>query len=403
MLRVLTPGLGAVSSTFMAGVVLARKGLARPIGALSEYAELDGVPMRQLVTPLDDIKFGAWDPYDETAYDVAKRSGVLTDEHLAAIKDELVDVRPKSAVFYETWVRALAGAPNVKTGDNYMELVEQITEDIESFRSNGERLVMVWCGSTEAYHHPTGVHQDLADFELALKNNDPSIAHSQIYGSAAIRAGVPFANGAPNITVDVPALEQMADIYGVPIAGKDFKPGQTLMKTIVAPGLRSRRLGIRGWFSTNILGNRDGLVLDHPSNFKSKEITKLGVLDSLLNPSDNPELYGDISHEVRINYYPPAGDNKEGWDNIDLFGWLDYPMQIKVNFLCRDSILAAPIVLDLARFMDMAKQAGNSGIQEWLGYYFKSPHPVAGEPVEHDLFEQEDRLFGELRRLMRAR
>ncbi len=398
-LRILTPGLGAVSSTLMAGVMLARRGLGRPIGALTEYGELDGQPINDLVVALDDISFGAWDPFNETAYDVAKRSGVLTPEHLAAVADDLREISPKSAVFDETWVQALAGAPNTKTGDSYMDLVEQITDDIESYRRDGERLVMVWCGSTEAYHHPTPVHQSLTEFELGLKNSDSAIAPSQIYAYAAIRAGVPFANGAPNVTVDVPALEQMAEQYGVPIAGKDFKTGQTLLKTVIAPGLKSRRLGIRGWFSTNILGNRDGLVLDHPDNFRSKEITKLGVLDALLEPAKNPDLYGDLSHEVRINYYPPAGDNKEGWDNIDLVGWLDYPMQIKVNFLCRDSILAAPIVLDLARFLDMAKTAGNKGVQNWLGYYFKSPHPVEGEPTEHDLFVQERILLDEIRRM----
>lgn len=398
-LRILTPGLGAVSSTLMAGVMLARRGLGRPIGALTEYGELDGGSINERVTPLDDISFGAWDPYHESAYDVARRSSVLTPEHLEAVGDELRAIQPKPAVFDETWVKALAGAPNTKSGDTHMDLVEQIIEDIEGFRSNGERLVMVWCASTEAYLHPTAVHQTLGGFELGLKKNDPAISPSQIYAYAAIKAGVPFANGAPNLTVDIPALEQMAEVYGVPIAGKDFKTGQTLIKTVIGPGLRSRRLGIRGWFSTNILGNRDGLVLDHPDNFRSKEATKLGVLDALLDPDANPDLYGDLSHQVRINYYPPAGDNKEGWDNIDLFGWLDYPMQLKVNFLCRDSILAAPIVLDLARFLDLAKAAGNSGIQRWLGYYFKSPHPIEGEAVEHDLFVQEGVLLDELRRL----
>ncbi|NNL48436.1 MAG: inositol-3-phosphate synthase [Acidimicrobiia bacterium] len=398
-LRILTPGLGAVSTTLMAGVMLARKGLARPIGALSEYGDLDGKPINDLLAPLDQISFGAWDPYDESAYEVAERSGVLSAEHLAAVADELMEIVPKSAVFDPTWVQALSGAPHVKTGDSHMDLVEQIIEDIESYRADGERLVMVWCGSTEAYHHPTAVHQSLTDFELGLKNNDSAIAPSQLYGYAAIRAGVPFANGAPNVTVDIPALEQMAEQYGVPIAGKDFKTGQTLMKTVIAPGLKARRLGVRGWFSTNILGNRDGLVLDHPDNFRSKEITKLGVLDSLLKPEEHPDLYGDLSHEVRINYYPPAGDNKEGWDNIDIVGWMDYPMQIKVNFLCRDSILAAPIVLDLARFLDLAGSAGNSGIQDWLGFYFKSPHPVEGRSVEHDLFVQERVLMDEIRAL----
>ena len=281
-----------------------------------------------------------------------------------------------------------------------MELADQLIADIEAFRAAGERLVMISCMSTEAYLEPTDVHADLASFERGLKNNDPAISPSQVYAYAAIRAGVPYANGAPSLSVDIPALVEMAEMHGVPIAGKDFKTGQTLMKTILAPGLKSRRLGVRGWFSTNILGNRDGQVLDHPDNFRSKEVSKLGVLDSLLQPEQNPDLYGDITHEVRINYYPPRGDEKEGWDNIDIFGWLNYPMQIKVDFLCRDSILAAPIVLDLARLMDLANRNGRGGVQDFLGYYFKSPQPtVKGERVEHNLFTQEEILFDAIRKM----
>ncbi len=399
-LRILTPGLGAVSTTLMAGVMLARKGLGKPVGSLTEYGDIDGVPLNDLVTSLDDIEFGAWDIFDESAYEVAARSGVLSPAHLAAVEDDLRAIRPLPGVFDPVWVQALAHADHIKRGDNLMELADQLTADIEAFRAAGERLVMISCMSTEAYLEPTDVHADLASFERGLKNNDPAISPSQVYAYAAIRAGVPYANGAPSLSVDVPALVEMAEIHGVPIAGKDFKTGQTLIKTILAPGLKSRRLGIRGWFSTNILGNRDGEVLDHPDNFRSKEVSKLGVLDSLLAPEQNPDLYGNITHEVRINYYPPRGDDKEGWDNIDIFGWLDYPMQIKVDFLCRDSILAAPIVLDLARLMDLANRNGRGGVQDFLGYYFKSPQPTyAGERVEHNLFKQEEILFDAIRKM----
>jgi len=399
-LRILTPGLGAVSTTMIAGVLLARRGMAKPVGSLTELGDIGGVPLPDLTAPLDAIEFGAWDIYDESAYDVAARSGVLSAAHLEAVADEMRAIRPLPGVFDPVWVRALADATHVKQGDNLMELADQLGEDIEAFRANGERLVMVWCGSTEAYHQGSEVHQSLDAFERGLKNNDPSIAPSQVYAYAAVRAGVPFANGAPNLAVDFPALVEMAELHGVPIAGKDFKTGQTLMKTILAPGLRSRRLGIRGWFSTNILGNRDGQVLDHPDNFRTKEVSKLGVLDSLLEPERNPELYGDITHEVRINYYPPRGDEKEGWDNIDIFGWLNYPMQIKIDFLCRDSILAAPIVLDLARLLDLANRKGNGGVQDWLGYYFKSPLRRGDERVEHNLFKQEEILFATIEKLV---
>ncbi len=399
-LRILTPGLGAVSTTLMAGIMLARKGLGKPVGSLTEYGDLDGVPLTDLVTSLDDIEFGAWDIFNESAYQVAARSGVLSPAHLAAVEDELRAIRPLPGVFDPVWVQALAHADHIKRGDNLMELAEQLAADIEAFRAAGERLVMIWCASTEAYLEPTTVHGDLASFERGLKNNDPAISPSQVYAYAALRSGVPYANGAPNLSVDIPALVEMAEMHEVPIAGKDFKTGQTLMKTILAPGLKSRRLGIRGWFSTNILGNRDGEVLDHPDNFRSKEISKLGVLDSLLAPEQNPDLYGNITHEVRINYSPPRGDDKEGWDNIDIFGWLGYPMQIKVDFLCRDSILAAPIVLDLARLLDLAHRTGRGGVQDFLGYYFKSPQPTyAGERVEHNLFRQEEILFDAIREM----
>ncbi len=399
-LRILTPGLGAVASTFMAGVLLARRDLAKPIGSLTEYAHIDDEPLQSLVAGLDDILFGAWDIYDESAYEVAARSGVLSPAHLAAVEDELRDIRPRQGVFDPRWVKALDDANHVKRGDNLMELADQLSADIESFRLAGERLVMIWCGSTEAYHEPTEVHRDLDAFERGLKANDPAIAPSQVYAYAAVRAGVPFANGAPNLTLDFPALVELAELHDVPIAGKDFKTGQTLIKTILAPGLRSRQIGVRGWFSTNILGNRDGEVLDHPDNFRTKEASKLGVLDSLLEPARNPDLYGDITHEVRIHYYPPRGDDKEGWDNVDIFGWLDYPMQIKVNFLCRDSILAAPIVLDLARLLDLAARKGHAGVQDWLGYYFKSPQvAAAGARVEHDLFRQERLMFDQIAKL----
>ncbi len=399
-LRILTPGLGAVATTLMAGIMLARKGLAKPVGSLTEYGDIDGVPLTDLVTSLDDIEFGAWDVFNESAYDVAARSGVLSPAHLAEVEDELRAIRPLPGVFDPVWVQALAHADHIKHGDNLMEMADQLTADIEAFRAAGERLVMVSCMSTEAYLEPTEVHGDLASFERGLKNNDPAISPSQVYAYAAIRAGVPYANGAPSLSVDIPALVEMAEMHGVPIAGKDFKTGQTLIKTILAPGLKSRQLGIRGWFSTNILGNRDGEVLDHPDNFRSKEVSKLGVLDSLLQPEENPDLYGDISHEVRINYYPPRGDQKEGWDNIDIFGWLDYPMQIKVDFLCRDSILAAPIVLDLARLMDLANRNGRGGVQDFLGYYFKSPQPTyAGERVVQNLFEQEEILMDAIRKM----
>ncbi len=398
-LRIVLPGLGAVSTTLMAGVMLSRKGLSKPIGSLTEYGELDGTPIRELVTSLDDIRFAAWDPFGDDALTVARNSRVLSDADLSPIADELAAITPMTAAFDVRWVQALEGAEHVKEG-TWMEQAEELMAEMAAFQAAGERVVMVWCGSTEAYRPMTAVHLDLADFERAMKEHDPSIAPSQVYAYAALRAGVPYANGAPNISVEIPALLQLADQMRVPVCGKDFKTGQTLVKTVLAPAFRARSLGVRGWFSTNILGNRDGLVLDHPDNFRSKEVTKLGVLEDLLQPERQPDLYGKIDHAVRINYYPPRGDDKEGWDTIDLFGWLDYPMQLKVNFLCRDSILAAPLVLDLARLLDLAAQGGASGPQDWLGFYFKSPMEDPDGHVEHDLFRQEAILLERLRELV---
>ena len=369
-LGVLTPGMGAVATTFIAGVLSTRKGFAQPFGSLSQMSHIrlgrrteqrnplikDFVPL----AGLDALEFGGWDPYSDDAYTSAMKAGVLDPRHIEGIGDELRSVKPYSAVFSEDWVKNLDGVDQVKEGTNYMDLAESLMEDIDRFRAEKsvERLVMVWCGSTEAYREPSAVHADLDSFVKGLKESDPTITPSQIYAYAALKMGVPFANGAPNLTVDVPAMVQLAAEEGVPIAGKDFKTGQTLMKTMVAPGLKARMLGIKGWFSTNILGNRDGEVLDDPDSFRSKEVSKLGVLEQILQPELYPELYGDLYHKVRINYYPPKGDDKEGWDSIDIFGWLGYPMQIKIDFLCKDSILAAPIVLDLALFHGPRRPSG---------------------------------------------
>jgi myo-inositol-1-phosphate synthase len=411
-LGVLTPGMGAVSTTFIAGVLAARKGDALPFGSLTQMSHIrlgkrteqrnplikDFVPL----AGLDDLEFGGWDPYSDDAYTSAMKAGVLDPRHIEGIGEELRSVKPLSAVFSENWVKNLDGVDQVKEGTNYMDLAEKLMEDIDRFRAEKmvDRLVMVWCGSTEAYRDLSEAHVDLDAFVKGLKESDPTIAPSQIYAYAALRMGVPFANGAPNMTVDVPAMVQLAAEEGIPIAGKDFKTGQTLMKTIVAPGLKARMLGIRGWFSTNILGNRDGEVLDDPESFRSKEVSKLGVLEQILQPEVYPELYGDLYHKVRINYYPPKGDDKEGWDSIDIFGWLGYPMQIKIDFLCKDSILAAPIVLDLALFMDLAARAGRSGVQEWLSFYFKSPQHGKDLYPENDLFIQHTKLKNNLRHMM---
>jgi myo-inositol-1-phosphate synthase len=410
-LGVLTPGMGAVSTTFMAGVELVRRGQSVPVGSLTQLGTIrlgkrtegrtpkikDFVPLAKL----DDLVFGGWDVFKDDAYQAASNAGVLDAKDLSKVQKFLKTIKPMKAAFDQHYVKNLSG-PNVKKGKNKFDLAEQLRQDIRDFKKKNkcDRLVMVWCGSTEIFLKPQDVHKDLKSFEKGMKNNDPSIAPSMLYAYAAISEGVPFANGAPNLTVDIPALEDYAKTKGVPIGGKDFKTGQTLMKTILAPGFKARMLGMNGWFSTNILGNRDGEVLDDPGSFKTKEESKLGALEYILQPKLYPELYGTIHHKVRINYYPPRGDNKEGWDNIDIFGWLGYPMQIKVDFLCRDSILAAPIVLDLALFFDLAKRAGMHGIQEWLSFYFKSPMCARELYPEHDLFIQSMKLKNTLRWMM---
>jgi len=410
-LGVLTPGLGAVATTFIAGVEAARRGLAQPVGSLTQMANIrlgkrtegrqpkikDFVPLASL----DQLVFGAWDPIPDDAYESAVKAGVLESRHLEPIADFLRGIKPMPAVFDKNYVRRLDGE-NVKRGRNKRELAEQLREDIRRFKAENQcdRLVMVWCGSTEIYLKPTEAHQTIEAFEKAMEANDPSISPSMLYAYAAIMEGVAYANGAPNLSADFPALTHLAREREVPISGKDFKTGQTLMKTIIAPGLKARMLGLSGWFSTNILGNRDGAVLDDPDSFKTKEESKLGVLEYILQPDLYPELYGQVYHKVRINYYPPRGDNKEGWDNLDIFGWMGYPMQIKVDFLCRDSILAAPIVLDLALFLDLAQRAGMSGIQEWLSFYFKSPQHAPELYPEHDIFIQQMKLKNTLRHLM---
>ncbi len=409
-LGVLTPGMGAVATTYFAGNLSIRKGLTPPVGSLCELGTIrlgkrtdnntpkirDYVPLAQM----SDLVFGGWDPIPDNAYEAAVRAGVLEAKHLEPIKDELSAIKPMPAVFDQQWVKRLDG-PNKKTGTSKMHLAEQVMDDIKAFQAKHgcDRMVLIWCGSTEVYRKPSDVHSSLAKFEAGLRASDENIAPSQIYAYAALKLGIPYANGAPNLAVDTDALMELARENHVPIAGKDFKTGQTLMKTILAPGFKARMLGLQGWYSTNILGNRDGEVLDDPESFKSKEVTKLGVIDQILQPDKYPSLYGNVSHVVRINYYPPRGDNKEGWDNIDIFGWMGYPMQIKVNFLCRDSILAAPIVHDLVLFMDFAKRAGMHGIQEWLSFYWKSPQAPAGLYPEHDLFIQLMKLKNTLRYL----
>jgi len=408
-LGVLLPGFGAVATTFVAGVEAVRQGIARPFGSLTQMQTIRLGKRTEGRAPLikdfidlvrlEDLVFAAWDPIPDDGYQSAVKAGVLDrHEHLEPIRDFLSAVRPMPAVFDTSYVKKLSG-PNVKKGAHKRELAEQLREDIRRFKeeSGCDRLVMVWCGSTEIFLRPGRTHETLASFEKAMEDNDESIAPSMLYAYAAIMEGVPYANGAPNLSADVPALEQLAVERGVPIGGKDFKTGQTLMKTVLAPALKARMIGLSGWFSTNILGNRDGEVLDDPASFKTKEESKLGVLEHILQPSIYPELYGSMYHKVRINYYPPRGDNKEGWDNLDIFGWLGYPMQIKLDFLCRDSILAAPIVLDLCLFLDLAGRAGMKGIQEWLSFYFKSPHTPAGLYPEHDLFIQHLKLKNTLR------
>ncbi len=410
-LGILTPGMGAVSSTFMAGVIAVRKGIRLPIGSTTQLGHIrlgkrtdNRQPLIKNFVPLtelENIVFGGWDIFEDSIYDASITAGVLPKDLLDEIKDELSAIKPMPAVFDNYYVKKLEGT-HVKQGANKLELAEQLMADMATFKTeNGcDRLVMIWCGSTEIFMKPSDVHQTIEAFENGLRNNHPDIAPSMIYAYAAIKMGVPYANGAPNLSADFPALEQLSHETGTPTMGKDFKTGQTLMKTILAPGFKARLLGINGWFSTNILGNRDGEVLDDPESFKTKEESKLSVLDTILQPELYPDLYGDLYHKVRINYYPPRGDNKEGWDNIDIFGWLGLPMQIKVDFLCRDSILAAPIVLDLALFLDLAKRAGLAGIQEWLSFFLKSPVTPEGLSPEHDLFIQQKKMKNTLRWMM---
>ncbi len=407
-LGILLVGLGAVSTTFVAGVEAIKRDISKPIGSLTQMGTIrlgkrtdNNSPMIKdfagLAT-LDDIVFGAWDIFEENAFDAAMNAGVLEKDLLNQVSEQLASLKPMKAVFDNRYVKRLDGK-NVKEGKNKMELAEQLMQDIADFKkeNNCDRIVMVWAASTEIFLETSEIHNSIEALEKAMYDNDENIAPSMIYAYAAIKSGVPFANGAPNLTVDIPALTKLAEDEGVPICGKDFKTGQTLMKTILAPGFKSRMLGLDGWYSTNILGNRDGEVLDDPENFKTKENSKLSVLDTILQPKIYPDLYGNYSHVVRINYYPPRGDNKEGWDNIDIFGWLGYKMQIKVDFLCRDSILAAPLVLDLALFMDLAKRAGMSGIQEWLSFYFKAPQAAPELYPEHDIFIQLKKLKNTLR------
>jgi myo-inositol-1-phosphate synthase len=410
-LGVLTVGMGAVATTFMAGVDLVRRKKAKPVGSLTQMGTIrlgkrtDGrSPSIQDFVPLEkleNIVFGGWDIFPDTAYEAAKNAAVLGPDHLAEVKKFLSKIRPMKAAFDQNYVKKLSGT-HVKKGRTKYDLALQIKDDIKNFqkKTRVSRTVVIWCGSTEIFLKPHAVYATPETFVAAMKANHPAIAPSMLYAWAAITSGVPFANGAPNLTVDVPALTELARRHGAPICGKDFKTGQTLMKTILAPGFKARLLGMNGWFSTNILGNRDGEVLDDPESFKTKEESKLGVLEYILQPKLYPDLYGKIHHKVRINYYPPRGDNKEGWDNIDIFGWLGYPMQIKVDFLCRDSILAAPIVLDLVLFLDLAKRAGMRGIQEWLSFYFKSPMCAPELYPEHDLFIQSMKLKNTLRWMM---
>jgi myo-inositol-1-phosphate synthase len=412
-LGVMIPGMGAVATTFVAGVEAVRKGLAKPIGSLTQMGTIRLGKRTDARSPkikefvplagLNDLVFTGWDLFEDDMYTAATKAGVLDRGLLDAIKPFLTSIKPRKAVFDRNYVKRLDG-PNVKKGKNKMDLAEQVRADIREFRksSGASRLITIWCGSTETFLEPSPVHQSLKAFEKGMAQNHEGIAPSMIYAYASLMEGVPFANGAPNLTVDLPVMHELSRKNSAPICGKDFKTGQTLMKTILAPGFKARMIGLNGWFSTNILGNRDGEVLDDPGSFKTKEESKLSVLEHILQPELYPELYGNLFHKVRINYYPPRGDNKEGWDNIDIFGWLGYPMQIKVDFLCRDSILAAPIVLDLVLFLDLAQRSGelkNLGIQEWLSFYFKSPMTAPGLYPEHDLFIQLIKLKNTLRHL----
>ena len=412
-LGVLTVGLGAVATTLIAGVELAKRGQALPIGSLTQMGTIrlgkrteDRSPLVKDFVPLaalEDIVWGAWDVFPDDAYVAASRAGVLDGgRHIEAIADVLRDIRPMKAAFERKYARNLDGQHTMGVGTPKRIMLNTIREDINRFRDEKEcdRLVMIWCASTEIFIEPGPAHQDIASFEAAIDAEDDQISPAMLYAYAAILEGVPFANGAPNLAVDTPVLRKLATETNVPISGKDFKTGQTLMKTVLAPMLKARQLGLSGWYSTNILGNRDGEVLDAPENFKTKEESKLGVLEDILEPTKNPDLYGNVFHKVSINYYPPRGDNKEGWDNIDIFGWMNYPMQIKVNFLCRDSILAAPLALDLILFSDLAQRAGLGGIQEWLSFYYKSPQVAPGLYAEHDLFIQLTKLKNTLRWIM---
>ena len=410
-LGILLVGLGAVSTTFIAGVEAVKKDIAKPIGSLTQMGRIrlgkrtekrnplikEFVPLAKL----EDIVFGAWDIFPDNAFEAASKAQVLKKEDLDALKPELEKVKPWKAVFDKSYVKKLDGT-NVKAGKNKMDLANQVIADIENFKkqNNLSRLVMIWCGSTEVYLQPQEIHKTLANFEKGLQDSDHQIAPSMIYAYAALKSKIPYCNGAPNLTVDIPAIQELAAQNNCAISGKDFKTGQTLMKTILAPGFKSRMLGIDGWFSSNILGNRDGEVLDDPDSFKTKEESKLSVLETILQPELYPDLYAKMYHKVRIHYYPPRGENKEGWDNIDITGWMGYSMQIKVDFLCRDSILAAPLCLDLVLFTDLAQRAGMKGIQEWLSFYYKSPMTAPGLYPEHNLFIQEMKLKNTLRYLM---
>lgn len=413
-LGVMIPGMGAVATTFVAGVEAIRKGIALPIGSLTQMGTIrlgkrtegrspkinEFVPL----SGLEDLIFTGWDIFEDDMYEAARKAGVLEQSLLEKVKPCLEAIKPLSSVFDQRYVKRLNGR-NVKKGQNKMELAQQVRSDICDFKksSGADRLIMIWCGSTEIFLTQSEVHESVRSFETGLERNDENISPSMIYAHAALCESVPFANGAPNLTVDLPALQELSRRNQAPICGKDFKSGQTLMKTVLAPALKARMLGLHGWFSTNILGNRDGEVLDDPESFRTKEESKLSVLEHILQPDLYPELYNDFYHKVCINYYPPRGDNKESWDNIDIFGWLGYPMQIKLNFLCRDSILAAPLVLDLVLFLDLAKRAKNlqnKGIQEWLSLYFKSPMTAPDLYPEHDLFIQTIKLKNTLRHIM---
>jgi myo-inositol-1-phosphate synthase len=407
-LGILVPGMGAVTTTFLAGLEAIKRGIGKPIGSLTQLGTVrlgkrtdgrspaikDFVPLARL----EDIEIACWDIFEDNAYEAAVKAGVLDMSLLEQVKEPLSAVKPMKAVFDQKFVKRLRG-PNIMAPGTKMDHALQVIDDIEQFRkrSGVSRMVMIWCGSTEVYHEPAEVHASLANFECGLKNDDPEISPSQIYAYAALKSGVPYANGAPHLTTDMPALLELAKQNNVPVAGKDYKSGQTFMKTLVAPGLKSRLLGLNGWFSTNILGNRDGEVLDEPGSFRSKEVSKSSALEYILQKDLYPDLYEKFYHKVRIEYYPPRGDAKEGWDNIDIFGWLNYPMQIKINFLCRDSILAAPLMLDIVLFLDLAQRAGMRGIQEWLSFYFKAPLHAAEVYPEHDIFIQLMKLKNTLR------